>query len=222
MLVTVLGSGAACPTARRSSSGYLVEWSGGQLLLDASPGTYQRALKAGLDTSRLRAVVLSHFHIDHTGDLAGLLWHRDDQLTIAGPPGTRAFVERVCAAYPDGWLPAPNIISFAELEHVAENIAVRTLPADHSDEAVCIRLTADGQTLAYSGDTADCPGVREALRGADLALLECTGEFDKHCNAAACAEICADAQPRRVYLTHIQHEPDTNLPLAEDGLVLTV
>ena len=44
MIVTVLGSGHAVPTARRACSGYLVEWSGGAVLLDASAGTYMRAL----------------------------------------------------------------------------------------------------------------------------------------------------------------------------------
>jgi len=222
MIVTVLGSGSARPSARRSSAGYLVEWSGGQVLLDASAGTLQRALKAGLDPARLRAVVLSHFHVDHTGDLPALLWHREegDVLTVAGPPGTHAFVEAVRAGFPEDWLQKPRVAGFDELAR-AESIAVTSFPAEHSDEAVCLRLELDGATLAYSGDTADGPGVRAALRGADLALLECTGHRDGHCDADDCAAICDDAQPARVLLTHIEDEPKTELPVAEDGLVLT-
>jgi len=109
--VTILGSGSALPTHRRASAGYLVEWDGHALLLDASAGTYAAALKAGLDPERLRAVALSHFHLDHTGDLAGILWARkqtpglaDAPLRLLGPDGTRGFVECVVAAYPADWL----------------------------------------------------------------------------------------------------------------------
>ena len=112
MQVTVLGSGSALPTARRASAGYLVEWPAGALLLDASAGTYMRALKAGLDSRRLLAVVFSHFHPDHTADLPGILWARrqeawEETLFLVGPDGTAALVESLRAAYGD-WLETPH------------------------------------------------------------------------------------------------------------------
>lgn len=216
MIVTVLGSGSALPTARRSSAGYLVEWSGGQLIMDCSAGTYMRALKAGLDPDALRGVVLSHFHPDHTGDLEGLFFARlqEDRppLPVAGPAGTAELVARFPAevrTYP---------CEFAGL-------SVEAFPGEHSPEACCLRLTAGGKTLAFSGDTADCPGVRDACRGADLALIECSTAEPKtgHMTPDDCRAVIADARPRRVLLTHLAPGLDTgDLPLAEDGMVVAL
>lgn len=65
---------------------------------------------------------------------------------------------------------------------------------------------AAGATLVYSGDTGDCPGLREAARGCDLLVLECstTDDWDVpgHLNPAQAGAVCAAAAPGRVVLTH--------------------
>jgi len=226
MQLTILGSGGALPTHRRASAGYLVEWSEGALLLDASAGTHMRALKAGLDPDRLRAVVLSHLHPDHTADLPGILWARRQEkrttpLAIAGPPGTTELLDRLRAAYGE-WLETP-----VRVDHFpwrARGVAVEAFPAHHSVESVCLRLTADGRTLAYSGDTADCEGLRDACRGADLALLECSSKEAKegHMTPRDCEEVVAAARPKRVFLTHLGPDVTPALPVAEDGLVIPI
>ena len=227
MQLTVLGSGSAQPTARRASAGYLVEWHAGALLLDASAGTYMRALKAGLDPHACRALVLSHLHPDHTADLPGILWARrqtpglEGALVVAGPPGTEDLVARVRSAYGD-WLATP--CTFRGYPCEIAGLTIEACPADHSPEAVCLRLSAGGRSLAYSGDTADCEGLRQACRDADLALLECTAmeARDGHLTPAACEAVVAATRPGRVLLTHIGPDVTSTLPLAEDGQVLNL
>lgn len=229
MQVTILGSGGALPTPRRASSGYLVEWDGHALLLDAAAGTYVAALRAGLDPNRLRAVALSHFHLDHTGDLAGILWARkqspelkETPLRLLGPDGTRGFVECVVAAYPADWLEVAWDVGGYPAE--VDGLSLEAFPARHSPEAVCLRLRANGRTLAYSGDTADCDGLRQACRGADLALLECSKEVpsENHLDPDACAAVIEAARPGRALLTHLSPAIETSLPKAEDGMVISV
>jgi ribonuclease BN (tRNA processing enzyme) len=225
--VTILGSGTALPTARRSSSGYLLEWHGGALLLDPSAGTYARALKAGLDPYVLGAVLLSHFHLDHTADLPAILWARrqmedlESTLLIAGPVGTTGHLERLLRAH-GKQLDAPCEAAGYPFE--LAGLFVEAFAADHSEEAVCLRLTADGKTLAYSGDTADCEGLRNACRAADLALLECTSatRLEGHLTPEVCESVCEAAEPRRVLLTHLGPDVETSYPTAEDGLVVAV
>jgi ribonuclease BN (tRNA processing enzyme) len=227
VIVTVLGSGSAVPTARRSCAGYLVEWSRGALLLDAAAGTYMRALKAGLDPLRLRAVLLSHFHADHTADLPALLAARrlteglDRPLVVAGPPGTGELLRALRGAFGHG-LDAEHEVRGFPCE--VDGLRASAFPAAHTAEAVCQRVEADGRTLAYSGDTADCPGLREAVRGADLALLECTHPRPSagHLSPAECEAVVAAARPRRVLLTHLGPDVHPSLPAAEDGLVVEV
>ena len=224
MQLTILGSGTARPTARRTSAGYLVEWGEGAILLDPSAGTYMRALKAGLDAARLLAVVLSPLHGDHASDLPGLLWARRQEkletpLAIVGPRGTAELVQRARALFADD-TPA-RIDPFPWRGH---GVSIEAFPARHSEEAVCLRISAGGKSLAYSGDTGDCDGLREACRDADLALLECTVREPKegHLSPAECESIVAAARPRRVLLTHIGPEVQPTLPAAEDGLVVSI
>lgn len=224
MLLTILGSGAAKPTHRRASAGYLLEWAEGALILDPSAGTYMRALKAGLDPKRLVAVVLSHLHADHAADLPGLLWARRQEkleavLAVVGPPGTAALVKRARALFGDE-TPA-RIEAFP---WHAPGISVDAFPARHSEESACLRIAADGRVLAYSGDTADCEGLRAACTGADLALLECTGREPKegHLCPADCERVVAATAPKRVLLTHLGPGVEPTLPAAEDGLVVPI
>lgn len=227
MQVTVLGSGSAQPTHRRASAGYLVEWRGGALLLDAAAGTYMRALKAGLDPARLRALVLSHLHPDHTADLPALLWARRQTpglppaLTIVGPAGTAGLLERVQALY-GSWLDVPRDVSPFPCE--LDGLLIQAFPARHSAEAVCLRLVAGGRALAYSGDTGDCEGLRAACREADLALLECTtmDAQEGHMTPADCEAVAAATHPKRVFLTHLGPDVAATLPAAEDGFVINL
>lgn len=224
MQITILGSGTARPTARRASAGYLVEWKEGALLLDPSAGTYMRALKAGLEPARLVAVALSHLHADHTADLPGLLWARRQEkleaaLRIVGPRGTAELVARARALFADD-TPA-RIEPFPWRGH---GLSIDAFPARHSEEAVCLRFAAGGKTLAYSGDTGDCDGLRAACSYADLALLECTapGPKEGHLSPAECERIVAATRPGRVLLTHIGPDVQPTLPAAEDGLVVSI
>ncbi|MCK6461163.1 MAG: ribonuclease Z [Planctomycetes bacterium] len=224
MQLTILGSGTARPTHRRASAGYLLEWAHGALLLDPSAGTYMRALKAGLEPKRLVAVVLSHLHADHTADLPGLLFARkqeklETEIAIAGPRGTADLLRRARSLYGDE---TPARVE--PFPWRAEGLAVEAFPARHSEESVCLRIVADGKTLAYSGDTGDCEGLRAACAGADLALLECTAREPKegHLSPAECEAVAAATAATRVLLTHIGPGVEPTLPAAEDGLVVSI
>lgn len=227
MQLTVLGSANAIPTHRRACSGYLLEWAGGACLLDASAGTYMRALRAGLDRKRLRVVALSHFHLDHAADLPAILWARRQEddwprpLVLAGPEGTAGHVASLRAAYGD-WLETPLEVRGYPFEDAG--LLIEAFPARHSDEAVCLRVTAGGRALAYSGDSADCDGLRAACHDADLALLECSSMDAKegHMRPEDCAAVVEAARPRRVLLTHLGSDVRSDLPTAEDGMVVSV
>src|SRR5215468_7705237 len=100
MKLTVVGCSPAWPNPGGAQSGYLVEGSG-RLLLDCGPGVLP-ALRIPGGWPDLDAIAITHFHLDHWGDLVpwvwGVLHHRGRGIDpghpdLWVPPGGRARLE---------------------------------------------------------------------------------------------------------------------------------
>lgn len=92
--LVVLGSGGPGATGR-AASGYLVLLDGdARILLDAGPGGFARLGEAKLSLEKTDLVLLTHLHIDHAGELAGLFKARAVSsahpivFNVWGPEGT--------------------------------------------------------------------------------------------------------------------------------------
>src|SRR5512132_1198966 len=70
--LTVVGSSPAWPNPGGAHSGYLVEGPG-RVLLDCGPGVLPR-LRERDGWPRVDAIVITHFHLDHWGDLVPWVW----------------------------------------------------------------------------------------------------------------------------------------------------
>lgn len=215
MELVILGSGTSVPVPDRALPGYALRAGGLTLLLDGGAGTGRQLAKAGIPLAELDAICYTHRHLDHVSELPQLLFTlhiprfgREKPLTIVGPPGFRAYVEalqRLSAP----WLDAPYGLEVRELLDDALTIGdlrIEAREVRHVTPSVAYRLTRGGRTLAYSGDTAECPEIVEAGRGADLFLLECAqpdeDPVDIHLTPTQCGRIGAAAAPRRLVLTH--------------------
>ena len=97
----VLGSGGPLAEwageAGRAGTSYLL-WIDGvpRLLIDAGAGSYLRFAQAGGKVASLDAILLTHLHADHAGDLAGVLNSggfetRTAPLAVIGPDGAERF-----------------------------------------------------------------------------------------------------------------------------------
>ena len=73
MKLTVAGCSPAWPNPGGAHSGYVVEQESGRLLLDCGPGVLPR-LRQREGWPRLDAIAISHFHLDHWGDLVPWTW----------------------------------------------------------------------------------------------------------------------------------------------------
>ncbi len=72
-------------------------------LVDAGDGEVQQLARAGYSLAAVRAVFVSHIHIDHTGGLFAVLGLRQQmgssgKITVYGPPGIKAMVNGLLAA----------------------------------------------------------------------------------------------------------------------------
>lgn len=95
--VQVLGSGGPVAESGRAATSYLVRVDGvPRLLIDAGSGAFVRFAESGAHVADLDAILLTHLHADHAGDLVDILntggfEQRERPLTIAGPDGAPRF-----------------------------------------------------------------------------------------------------------------------------------
>ena len=84
-----------------------------------------------------------------------------------------------------------------------------------------------GIKVVFSGDTAPCPALEEAARGADLLICDATYDTEElapeaarygHSTFRQTAALAARAQVRRLWLAHYSpriEDPEAALPLAQ-------
>lgn len=85
----VLGSGGPRSFGRAASS-YLIAVDGvARILVDVGPGTFLRLGELDVDLEHLDTILITHLHIDHSGDLAAFVKARD--LTYSEPLRFRIF-----------------------------------------------------------------------------------------------------------------------------------
>ncbi len=103
-LVLLGTAGAPAPVAGRAGISSAVIVAGQVFLVDCGRGAPSGYAAAGLDFARLTAVFLTHLHVDHVGDLAGLLLYPWGlRAGPAGPvPPVQVYGPGRPAALPDG------------------------------------------------------------------------------------------------------------------------
>src|SRR5438093_6314380 len=78
--LTVVGCSPAWPNPGGAQSGYLLQNDGERLLLDCGPGVLARLRELNGGWPVVDAVVVTHWHLDHWGDLVPWVWG-----SMAGP-----------------------------------------------------------------------------------------------------------------------------------------
>lgn len=216
--LAILGSGTAIPHVRRGASGYAVIAPGGEvLLIECGPGSTRRWPAHGITFEAVRAIACTHHHVDHCADLAALMFGRNvpeprvaTPLAMIGPIGHRALIAGIEGLYgaavsdPEG---AREVIEMRDGDRqVIGPFAIEARGVLHVEGALGLRVRCAGRTLAFSGDSGACPALVELVRGADLALLECSYPASrpttKHMNSRTAAEVAVAAGASRVVLTH--------------------
>jgi ribonuclease Z len=71
--LVVLGTASQAPTRHRNHNGYFLRWDALGLLFDPGEGTQRQLLLAGVPSSAIDRICLSHFHGDHCLGLPGVV-----------------------------------------------------------------------------------------------------------------------------------------------------
>jgi ribonuclease Z len=196
--VTLLGTGVPTPRPERFGPSTLIEAGDQKLLIDAGRGATIRLYQLGIPLGRIDALLLTHYHSDHTvgvpdlwltGWLQSHFATRATPFHVIGPPGAKSLMSNLERAYAldikiriaDEKLPpegaAVDVEEFDRDGVVYEKNGVKVIAfeVDHGDvikPAYGYRIEYAGRTVVISGDTRFNENVIKFGAGADLLIHE--------------------------------------------------
>jgi ribonuclease Z len=257
MRVIACGTGMPMPRLKQAAACFLIELGNGEkLIFDMGTGSMERIYALGIPLDFIDKVFLTHLHMDHMGDLPAFYMYgpqnnRSKPLRIWGPGGggtrpewgTKAALEHVEGtwAWMSGTLAGTiDTRSFSmdvtEYDWSAINgviyeengVVIKTIPANHLEQAVSFILEWNGMTLAFSGDTLPNKWWIENTQGVDFVIHECFLTPDLavakwgfspeeamnaltkiHATAALFGKVMAMTNPKHAVAYHFQNDFDT-------------
>lgn len=221
MKLTTIGTGTGAPHASRVCAGHIVEAGDVKLLLDCGNGVVHRMASLNTRWADITHVAITHFHADHVADLPMLIfaWRwgqlppRSAPITLIGPPGFKALMDRLAAAF-GSWVLDPGFpvliqecdpgskIALGELNDVT--LTSRAVP--HTAESVAYSVEHGTRRLVYTGDTSFDVELAEWAKGSQAFVCECSLPDElaipEHLTPRQCGMMAAIAQPSMLVLTH--------------------
>ncbi len=218
MELTVLGSGTCAVTRERSCSSYLLKCDEKRILIDIGFGAMRRMAQAGIDYREIDAIVCSHFHLDHVGDLSPFFmatrytpgFQRQKPLIVIGPEGFKSFLSACRDLFGDWLLPTDDypfkIVELNAEQYRLGECLIQALPMNHSRPTNGYRIDHHGVSCVYSGDTGPCDELVTLANNADVALFECSfpddQPFDFHLTPKQAGQMAQQAHVKKLLLTH--------------------
>mgnify|MGYP001064071711 CR=1 FL=1 len=226
--VTVCGSSGGYPAAGRACSGYLLESGGGSLMLDIGAAALPNMLRY-IDADRLDGLALTHMHYDHYSDIYGLctarrFWESElPPVRLLAPGGAWGTIASpLSESSREAFSRCLDISTPREGEPVElEGFDVAAAPASHVVEALSFKVSAEGRSVCYSGDTEVCDALLELARGVDLLICEATFTSEVaqkapgHMYASEAGRVAREAGVGALLLTHLWPTLDAERALEE-------
>jgi ribonuclease Z len=200
--VALIGSGSPLTDMRRVGPCTAVIVGKNLFVVDTGPSSVRKLETMRFKPDNVRAVLLTHFHSDHIGDLGELMLKRwaggamKSPLDIYGPTGVETVVDGFNLAYsldtkyrvlhhgPETVPPGgaggnarPFHFPSGKEEMViidSEGLTVTAFVVDHKpvNPAVGYRFDYKGRSVVISGDTVFVPTLLHQARGVDLLVMD--------------------------------------------------
>src|SRR6266545_8384343 len=215
--------------------------SGMKLTIDCGPGVLAR-LRERDDWPQIDAIAITHFHLDHWGDLVPWVWGRmyglgkdlpvpELWVQSGGQAELQDFGERL--GMRDMFDNTFRIHEYVDDEpFTAAGLEIVPLRLPHYRlRTYGFRVSNERKTLAYSGDTGPSDRLAELARDVDLFVCEATlerpeldGDLRGHLAVEEAIAAFKASGAKRLLLTHRPDELplQDGLELAYDGLQLEI
>ncbi len=219
--ITILGSGTCVPSLKRSSSSVLLEGTDEKILVDIGPGTIRRLLEVGVVIDEVDAIMLTHFHPDHSAELPAFIFstkypapmRREKSIRLIGGTGVRNFYENLVSAFqnylalPEGLLKIEELPECGKNDRIFTDFTFEWMSVAHRPESRAFRFTTGTDfSVVYSGDTDYSENLVQLARNAHILICESAfpdgAKTDGHLTPSLAGRIASMAGVRHLVLTH--------------------
>ncbi len=196
----------------RSSAGTLIQTNKKSFIVDPGPGTLVRLAKSRpkIDVMKLSGVILSHIHLDHSGDANVII----DAFTQGGLSKkgflftTKESIQgenRVILPYLTRFL--DRIETFSHKEKISEvDFEVIPFKHRHTAETYGFKIISEGKTVSFVIDTLFFEDLKEYYKESDILIINCVRFTPKegimHLSVKDAEELIKSVKPEKAVLTH--------------------
>lgn len=182
---------------------------------------------AGVSVFDISHLFLSHFHPDHSGELASFLFAnkypggrtRSEPLTLIAADGIHSFFNGLKMVYGEWITLPPHLFDIVSLrpggwDHICfQGIEMDSAPVVHRPESLAYRITGvDGRSVVYSGDTDMSESLIKLAENADVLICEAALPDELktagHLTPSEAGLIAFRAGVKQLVLTHFYPECD--------------
>jgi len=211
-IITFLGTAGArimVATQILASGGLWLNLGGTEILVDPGPGCIVQSTKRKLRAEKLKAIILSHRHLDHAADANIMV----EAMTQGGlkrrgwlfAPADALDTEPVIFSYLKGYLEGIEVLQEGKSYSVG-NIAFTTpIRHIHPVETYGMLFTTAEHTFSYIADSRYFDGLCQQYGGEllimNVVMLEAGRPFD-HLSVPDAKHIIAELKPKVAILTH--------------------
>ena len=207
MKLHLLGINGPFPESRGATSGYLLESGDSLLQFDLGSGVLAK-LTALAAPESVSALLVSHWHFDHTADIPVLMYRLqalNRTMKVFGPADPDAVLYSLVSSVP--------CFEFTEVapgqSFDAGNLKIRVCAARHPVPSVGYTVSDGIVTFGYTGDTNTLPSLAEDYRRCDLLLADglftrkAWAESKPHLSSELAARLAAEADAGALIITHL-------------------
>ncbi len=217
MKLTLLGVNGPFPSAGGACSSYLLETDTTKILMDCGSGALAQLLKH-VDLADIDAIIISHWHADHVSDMLVMRYLLDstrweESISVYAP------------VLPEPYKLLLNSTKYTFI-HVDEpftigDVDISFIHVRHPITARAVKVTKNGRSICYTGDTNTCDGLDAFIDQCDILLCD-TGvmhsawsEKSPHLSAKLVGELALKANVKQLICTHINPRIDATKLLNE-------
>jgi ribonuclease BN (tRNA processing enzyme) len=211
--ITFLGTaGARFMVSKQlaASGGMWLNLNGTQILIDPGPGCIIQTTKRKLNAEKLSAIIISHRHLDHSGDanvmveaMTGGGFRRHGKVFL---PADALGPEPVVFSYLKSYVEGITVLE-AEKTYETGNISFKTSVRHmHPVETYGMMFTTEGLRIGYIADTLYFPGLAASYAGSDLIIVNMVLTQPRppvqHLSVADTEVLIGEIKPQAAIISH--------------------